>query len=191
MSVDVTALYDNILETAALRFNRDGTLGFAFAVTANRRKYDPNVNYYEILDVPYSASRREITQAYRHLMRHAHPDNHAAEQDRAKAEERAKMLNAAYAVLGKPDVRREYDQQFRQQAVSDAIFQRYTGNSPGQHAAHRQRRRPLDPELRRQQHRANRSAFYQIMLFAGMCAIAVIVLVVAASLMVQAIGWII
>lgn len=159
-------------------------------MTANRRKFDPNVNYYEILDVPYSANRDEITQAYRHLMRHAHPDRHADEQDRIKAEERAKMLNAAYAVLGRPEIRREYDQIFRKQAVSDAIFQRYTGNTPGQHATHRPRRPPMDPELRRQQHRANRSAFFQIMLFAGICAVTVIVLIIVASLMVQGLGWI-
>jgi curved DNA-binding protein CbpA len=159
-------------------------------VTANRRKFDPDVNYYEVLDVPYSASRNEITQAYRHLMRHAHPDNHAGERERAKAEERAKMLNAAYAVLGKPDVRREYDQLFRKQAVSDAIFQRYTGNSPGQHASHRPQRRPIDPELRKQQNQANRSAFVQIMMFAGICALSVIVLIVAASLMMQGLEWV-
>lgn len=160
-------------------------------MTANRRKFDPNVNYYEILDVPYSANRDEITQAYRHLMRHAHPDRHAGEQDRIKAEERAKMLNAAYAVLGRPEIRREYDQVFRKQAVSDAIFQRYTGNTPGQHATHnRPRRPPMDPELRRQQHRANRSAFYQIMLFAAICAVMVIVLIIVASLIFQALGWI-
>ena len=159
-------------------------------MTANRRKFDPSVNYYEILDVPYSASRSEITRAYRHLMRYAHPDNHAGEQERAKAEERAKMLNAAYSVLGKPEVRREYDQAIRKEAVSDAIFQRYTGNVPGQHAAHRRQRRPMDPELRRQQHRANRSAFFQIMLFAAICALSVIVLIVAASLMIQALGWV-
>jgi curved DNA-binding protein CbpA len=159
--------------------------GFVCTVTANRRKFDPDVNYYEILDVPYSASRSEITQAYRHLMRHAHPDNFAESQARFKAEERAKLLNAAYAVLGKPEVRREYDQQFKKQAVSDAIFQRYTGNTPGQHAGHRPRQRPLDPELRRQQHRANRSAFFQIMLFAGLCAVGVIVIIVIGSLMIQ------
>jgi curved DNA-binding protein CbpA len=158
-------------------------------LSVHRRKFDPDVNYYEILDVPYSATRSEITQAYRHLMRYAHPDHHAGEQDRAKAEERAKMLNAAYAVLGKPDIRREYDRHFRKQAVSDAIFQRYTGNTPGQHASHRPGPRPIDPELRRQQHRANRSAFFQIMLFAGLCAVAVIVLIVAASLMVQGLDW--
>lgn len=159
-------------------------------MTANRRKYDPNVNYYEILDVPYSASRAEITRAYRHLMRYAHPDRHADSHERAKAEERAKMLNAAYAVLGKPDIRRQYDQEFRKQAVSDAIFQRYTGNVPGQHAAHRPQPQPMDPELRRDQHRANRSAFLQIMLFAGMCAGTVIVLIVAASLFMQGLEWV-
>jgi curved DNA-binding protein CbpA len=159
-------------------------------VTANRRKFDPNINYYEILDVPYSADRNEITRAYRHSMRYAHPDRHADTQDRAKAEERAKLLNAAYAVLGRPDVRREYDRVFRQKAVSEAIFQRYTGNTPGQHAT-RPRRPPIDPELRRQQHRANRSAFFQIMLFAAICAVTVIVLIVAGSALIQAVGWIV
>lgn len=158
-------------------------------MSANHRKFDPNIDYYEILDVPYSASRNEITQAYRNLMRHAHPDRHAGHQERAKAEERAKMLNAAYAVLSKPDVRREYDQAIKQQAVSNAVFQKYTGNVPGHHATHRPQAKPMDPELRRAQHRANRSAFIQIMLFAGMCAGTVIVLIVAASLFVQGVGW--
>jgi diphthamide biosynthesis protein 4 len=124
-------------------------------------------------------------------MRHAHPDRHAGEQERAKAEERAKLLNAAYAVLGKPEVRREYDQVFKKQAVSDAIFARYTGNVPGQHAAHRQARRPIDPELRRDRGRANRSALLQVVLFAALCALTVIVLIVAGSLIVQGLDWLI
>lgn len=187
MAIDVSD--STIIFPGGPRHDRDyDAPGCTEIVTANRRKFDPNVNYYEILDVPYSASRTEITRAYRHLMRYAHPDNHAAEQDRRKAEERAKMLNAAYAVLGKPDVRREYDQIFRKQAVSDAIFQRYTGNMPGQHATHRPERPPLDPELRRQQHQANRSAFFQIMLFAALCAGGVIALIVVVSLAAQAFG---
>lgn len=158
-------------------------------MTANHRKFDPEIDYYEVLDVPYSASRTEITQAYRHLMRYAHPDRHADHQERAKAEERAKMLNAAYAVLGKPDIRREYDQAIKRQAVSNAVFQRYTGNVPGNHAPHRPQSRPMDPEMRRAQHRANRSAFIQIMLFAALCAGSVIVLIVAGSLLVQGLNW--
>lgn len=160
-------------------------------MTANRRKYDPNINYYEILDVSYSASGAEIARAYRNLMRYAHPDRHAGKQERARAEERAKMLNAAYAVLGKPDVRREYDQAIKKQAVSDAIFQQYTGNIPGHHAAHRAARRPVDPQIVRDQGRANRSAFLQIMLFAALCALTVIVLIIAASLIVQGLDWLI
>ncbi len=157
-------------------------------MTANRRKFDPNVNYYEVLDVPYSASRSEIIRAYRHLMRHAHPDRHANQQDRFKAEERAKELNAAYAVLSRPDVRREYDQAIRKQAVSDAIFQRYTGNVPGHQAGHRERP-PMDPELRRAQRRANRSAFVQVMMFAMLFAGTVIVLIIVASLLIQGLEW--
>jgi curved DNA-binding protein CbpA len=159
-------------------------------VSANRRKYDPNIDYYEILDVSYSASRSEITQAYRDLMRYAHPDRHSGEVERAKAEERAKMLNAAYAVLSKSEIRREYDQAIKKQAVSDAVFRQYTGNMSGRYA-HQQRRRqrPVDPVMRRAQHRANRSAFLQIMLFAGLCAVAVIVLIVVFSLFAQGLDW--
>ncbi|MBX6341260.1 MAG: DnaJ domain-containing protein, partial [Thermomicrobiaceae bacterium] len=94
-------------------------------------KFDPTINYYEVLDVPYTATKAEVTRAYRRLMRHAHPDRFQSPRERAKAEERAKLLNAAYAVLSRPEVRREYDRAIRQRAVGDALFQRYTGNVPG------------------------------------------------------------
>ena len=158
-------------------------------VSLRRQKFDATINYYEVLDVPYSASRDQITRAYRNLMRHAHPDRHAGEIERARAEERARLLNAAYDVLGKPEVRREYDQAIKQQAVSDAIFQRYTGNVPGHHTyAHRPPRRPPSPELLRDQRRAHRSAFMQLMMFTVIFVVLVILIVVTGSLLAQGIG---
>jgi curved DNA-binding protein CbpA len=160
-------------------------------VATNRQRFDASINYYEVLNVPYSANRDEITRAYRTLMRAVHPDRHAGAQARAKAEERAKLINAAYAVLSKSDVRREYDQAIKTQAVSDAIFQRYTGNVPGHHThmnSYRPQRRPRSPEMERHQRRAQRSAFLQIMLFAVIFGIVVILLIVGVSLAVQGVS---
>ena len=104
-----------------------------------RLRFDPTINYYQVLDVPYSATREEITRAYRALMRITHPDNFNDADQRAKAEERAKLINAAYTILSRPDVRREYDAQIRTTAVSDALMQGYTGTAPGHRGPARDR----------------------------------------------------
>lgn len=96
-----------------------------------RSDLDPTVNYYEVLDVPFHATREEITRAYRRLIRSCHPDRFLDADERRKAEERAKLLNAAYTVLARPELRREYDQLLRQRALADLLFQRYSGNVPG------------------------------------------------------------
>jgi hypothetical protein len=174
----------NRIRSGAQSFQGTGFRG----VTTHRQKFDTSVNYYEILDVPYSASREEITRAYRDLMRAVHPDRHDNGITRAKAEERAKLINAAYAVLSKADLRREYDQAFKKQAVSDAIFQRYTGNVPGHHThipTYRPQRRPPSAAVRRDQRRAHRSAFLQIVVFTVIFVLLVILLIVGGSLAIQ------
>lgn len=67
-------------------------------------QFRPEVDYYELLQVHPRASPEMIKKAYRTLMGEmgAHPDL-------GGDEERAKLLNEAYAVLGDPDVRRAYD----------------------------------------------------------------------------------
>lgn len=145
-----------------------------------RFSFDPSINYYEVLDVPYTATRAEITRAYRGLMRSAHPDRAAGEPERAKAEERAKLLNAAYAVLSRPELRREYDLLIRQRAVNDLLFQRYTGNAPGGRAG---MPRPA-PSLQatRARRRATHAAFVHLFLYAGLLLAVIVVALLLASL---------
>jgi hypothetical protein len=68
-------------------------------------RFRPEVDYYEILQVHPRASAEMVRKAYRTLMgeMRGHPDL-------GGDEERAKLINEAYAVLGDPDLRRAYDQ---------------------------------------------------------------------------------
>lgn len=64
-------------------------------------------NYYGDLGVSEDATPKEITRAYRKLARENHPDTHPGD---AAAEERFKMVSAAYDVIGDPEKRKEYDE---------------------------------------------------------------------------------
>lgn len=61
---------------------------------------------YELLGVPPTARAAEIRAAYRALMRDHHPDLHPGDPG---AEEMARRLTAAWAVLGRPSRRAAYD----------------------------------------------------------------------------------
>ena len=62
-------------------------------------------DYYSILGVPKNASLDQIKKAYRELALKYHPDKNKSKE----AEEKFKEINAAYAVLGNAEKRREYD----------------------------------------------------------------------------------
>lgn len=68
-------------------------------------RFRPDVDYYEILQVHPHASAEMVRKAYRTLMGEmgGHPDL-------GGDEDRAKLINEAYSVLGDPDIRRAYDQ---------------------------------------------------------------------------------
>jgi curved DNA-binding protein CbpA len=68
-------------------------------------RFRPEVDYYEVLQVHPRASAEMVRKAYRTLMGEmgGHPDL-------GGDEDRAKLINEAYSVLGDPDVRRAYDQ---------------------------------------------------------------------------------
>ncbi len=67
-------------------------------------RFRPEIDYYEILQVHPKASPEMVKKAYRVLMGEmgGHPDL-------GGDEERAKLINEAYTVLGDPEVRRAYD----------------------------------------------------------------------------------
>jgi molecular chaperone DnaJ len=66
----------------------------------------PGRDYYEILGVPRTAGEAELKKAFRQLALQHHPDRNPGD---ARAEERFKAINEAYAVLSDPDKRSQYD----------------------------------------------------------------------------------
>ncbi len=65
-------------------------------------------DYYEVLGVPRDADAKAIKKAYRKLAMKYHPDrNPGKEKD---AGHRFKEINEAYAILGDPEKRKQYDQ---------------------------------------------------------------------------------
>jgi len=64
-------------------------------------------DYYEILGVPRDATQEQIKKAYRKLAKAYHPD---ANPGNKEYEEKFKLINEAYEVLGNPENRKKYDQ---------------------------------------------------------------------------------
>ncbi len=64
-------------------------------------------DYYKILGISKSASKEDISKAYKKLARKYHPDLNQGDK---KAEEKFKEVNEAHEVLKDPEKRRLYDQ---------------------------------------------------------------------------------
>jgi DnaJ-class molecular chaperone len=75
-------------------------------------------DYYQILNIPRTASADEIKKAYRRVARQVHPDLHSGSK-KTEMEKRFKELNEAHEVLSDPDKRRKYDQHGAQWEQAD------------------------------------------------------------------------
>ena len=86
-------------------------------------------DYYTVLGVSRGAGQDEIKKAYRRLAVHWHPDRNPGSR---LAEEKFKAIAEAYAVLGNPGRRRQYDvlgpSEFKNEFSHEDIFQ---GFEPG------------------------------------------------------------
>lgn len=84
-----------------------------------------NMNYYELLNIDRNVGPDEIKRAYREKLKVWHPD---INPDQSKeAEEMAKTLNAAYAVLSNPEKKKQYDRMLRFSNGKD--FEQYVNDS--------------------------------------------------------------
>ncbi len=68
-------------------------------------------NFYQILGVGRSASADEIRSAYRDLVKKHHPDLFPTAGEKARATEKLRQINEAYAVLRNAKRRQRYDQE--------------------------------------------------------------------------------
>lgn len=155
---------------------------------SGHRRFDPSINYYAVLDVPLDATREEITRTYRSLMRLTHPDNFSEPLERKKAEERSKLINMAYTVLSRPDIRKEYDQVMRHQLMADVVMQRYTGGGPQRAAPVARQRGPASAQSVRAQRNAYRSAVVQLMLATAAVGVGIAAIIVVISVVASGIG---
>lgn len=152
---------------------------------SRNQRFDPSINYYAVLDVSLDASREEITRTYRALMRLTHPDNFNEPLARQKAEERTKLINAAYTVLSRPDIRKEYDQIMRRRLMADVVMQRYTGSTPGRPTQVDRQRRPPSAQTVRAQREAYKSAVLQLMLTTAAVVFGLIVVIIVSVLVIN------
>ncbi|MFP3906247.1 MAG: J domain-containing protein [Acidimicrobiales bacterium] len=69
------------------------------------------MTHYDVLGVARTATDEELRAAYLGLVRAHHPDRHARStpEDRARAEDRMRLVNQAWWELRDPDRRRRYD----------------------------------------------------------------------------------
>lgn len=140
-------------------------------------------NYYKLLDVPMTASRREITRAYRMIMLKWHPDRVLPEQ-RAHAEDLSRRLNRAYATLADPVRREQYDKSIRAEALQSEMMGKYVGGFAhgGASTVPDAPRRPMTERERREQRESDRKANIAILLFFGVIALVAIGLLLVFSL---------
>jgi formylglycine-generating enzyme required for sulfatase activity len=69
------------------------------------------VDYYDILELSLDATTEQIKTQYRFLVQAWHPDKFHSAENKAKAEEKLRLINEAYSVLKDAEKRRIFDLQ--------------------------------------------------------------------------------
>jgi len=100
-------------------------------------------DYYAILEVPPTATQEEIREQYYFLIQAWHPDKFRNPQQKAKAEEKSKEVNIAYAVLKDFAKRAEYDRKLSGQTSRSGKAERQRPTEE-----HRQRKQAEEEQQR-------------------------------------------
>ena len=109
-------------------------------------------DYYRILEVETTATQADIQASWRFSAKAFHPDryNDQATKDRATAKMQA--VNEAYAVLGDPDKRRQYDAEIAAEAQAAAEEQRqYSQQGAEERRRNAEREQQQEEAARRQE----------------------------------------
>ncbi len=112
------------------------------------------LDYYKILDVPFTATEEEIRKAYYEKAKRFHPDVCRE----AGAEQVFKLLNEAWQVLSHPQKRKRYDFKLRYGTLLSvpAADRRHSPNPSAAYEAYRLRRREEIKAENRRLRRINR-----------------------------------
>ena len=82
-----------------------------------------NKNYYDILQINQNASPEIIEKAYKTLVKKYHPDLQE-ENNKREAEEILKEINEAYEILSNPDKKALYDQNLKNETISQEDYEK-------------------------------------------------------------------
>ncbi|KAI9209629.1 uncharacterized protein BJ171DRAFT_418329, partial [Polychytrium aggregatum] len=66
-------------------------------------------DYYKILGVPRTASKREIKKAFRKLAQEWHPDKYSGDLDKESVAKKMSEINEAYEILSDDELRQKFD----------------------------------------------------------------------------------
>jgi len=88
-------------------------------------KQSKEKNYYKILGVKRSASKKEIKKAYRDLALRWHPDK-VSEDEKEEAEKKFQDIGEAYEVLSDDELKGKYDR-------GEEVFGQDGGQRPNPH----------------------------------------------------------
>ncbi|KAI8908378.1 hypothetical protein EDD86DRAFT_191604 [Gorgonomyces haynaldii] len=94
----------------AFKINRNDERVFAGYQKAQKLLKQAGMrDYYKILDVPRSATTKEIKKAYRKLAQQWHPDKYKGDLTNEQVQKKMAEINTAYEVLGNDELRERYD----------------------------------------------------------------------------------
>ena len=82
-----------------------------------------NKNYYDILQINQNAPPEIIEKAYKTLAKKYHPDLQE-ENNKREAEEILKEINEAYEILSNPDKKALYDQNLKDETISQEDYEK-------------------------------------------------------------------